>query len=156
MAASSSSKPNMENVAQLESITGLPRTQAIELLEASGHDLEKAIELHFGGEVIASKPSIKSNGTTNGKAKTANKRAITEVESEINSELVSSDSNSQSYFDSGDNVRAPIAPTFGRLCDYDPYGIVNSILKFKDLQVFNFLKENSFWLHKTLNFKTFD
>ena len=111
----------MENVAQLEAITGLPRAQAIELLEASGQDLEKAVELHFGGEVAA-KPSIKPNGSTNGKIKTANKRAITEVESEMNNEYTSNDSQS-SCFDSGDNVRAPIAPTFGRLCDYDPYGI---------------------------------
>jgi len=33
----------------LESITGLGRAEATELLEACEHSLEKAIEIHFGG-----------------------------------------------------------------------------------------------------------
>lgn len=121
------SKLNPEMIAQLESITGLGRAEATELLEACEHSLEKAIEIHFGGgssSSSVSKPS-ESSSMTNGKgtagARPANKRVHKEIDDAI---AISDDSNSQSSskYDE-DGVRAPIAPTFARLCDYDPYGM---------------------------------
>ena len=120
---SSSSKLNMDNVAKLESITGLSRAEAIELLEACEHSLEKAIEIHFSGDI--DKPK-----SLNGKSKSASKRTHKEIiDSDMNEPIsISEDSNSQGshhkhLYESDDNVRAPIAPTIERLVDYDPYGL---------------------------------
>lgn len=134
------SKLNPEMIAQLESITGMGRTEATELLEACEHSLERAIEIHFGGgsgSSIVSKPSgsSSSGSMTNGKgtagARPANKRVHKEIDDAI---AISDDSNSQSSskYDE-DGVRAPIAPTFARLCDYDPYGMSILQLTLSDL-----------------------
>lgn len=115
------SKLNPEMIAQLESITGLGRSEATELLEACEHSLEKAVEIHFGGGSVGetSKPSGSGRGTSG--ARPANKRVHKEIDDAI---AISDDSNSQcsSKYDE-DGVRAPIAPTFARLCDYDPYAV---------------------------------
>ena len=106
----------------MESITGLGRAEATELLEACEHSLEKAIEIHFGGGGGSdTKPTAVANGkasaSTNGRP--TNKRVHKEIDDAI---AISDDSSSQcsSKYDD-DGVRAPIAPTFARLCDYDPY-----------------------------------
>jgi len=100
-------------------ITGLPRSEAIELLEACEYNLERAVEIHFGGDGASSSKKT-ANGSTNG-----TKRSHKEIYSDSNEAIsISDDSNSQSStskYDNGDGVRAPIAPTFARLCDYDPY-----------------------------------
>ena len=99
-------------------ITGLQRSEAIELLEACEYSSERAVEIHFGGSG--------GDGASSSK-KTANgtKRSHKEIYSDSNEAIsISDDSNSQSStskYDNGDGVRAPIAPTFARLCDYDPY-----------------------------------
>ncbi len=101
-------------------ITGLQRSEAIELLEACEHSLERAVEIHFGGGGNESVSSKKTSNGTNG-----TKRTHKEIYNDPNDAIsVSDDSNSQSStskYDNGDGVRAPIAPTFARLCDYDPY-----------------------------------
>ena len=128
----SSSKLNLDNVAKLESITGLSRAEAIELLEACEHSVEKAIEIHFSGEISSNPKSL------NGKSvKSATKRTHKDItDADMKEPIsISDDSNSQgshahkNVYESGDdNVRAPIAPTIERLVDYDPYGLLTFCL----------------------------
>jgi hypothetical protein len=120
------SKFSQENVDKLTSITGLAGSEAIELLEACDQSLERAVEIHFGTgsmDIPVVTRKISNNGTngTNG-----TKRTHKEICGDMNDAIsISDDSNSQSSgkYDNSDGVRAPIAPTFARLCDYDPYSV---------------------------------
>lgn len=101
--SASSSKIDADSLAKLESITGLSRSEAMQLLEASNNKLEQAIELHFSN-LNGATTSHKSNG----------KRTINHVE----------ESNScDSIYNSDDNVRAPIQPKSEKMLDYDPYSL---------------------------------
>lgn len=122
-ASKAASKMNMEQVEKLESITGLARAEAIELLEACEQSLERAIEIHFGGVGGGGVDSKGPSKKTSSRGINGMKRSHKEIDCDAIS--ISDDSNSQSSvtkYENEDGVRAPIAPTFARLCDYDPYG----------------------------------
>jgi hypothetical protein len=122
--ASTSSAPafkvDMDKLAKLESITGLSRAEAMQLLEASGNKLEVAVDLHFnsGAKAVQEKPEKKatassSNGTNGIKSllNGNNKRALT-----------NGDDDSNSNMSGEDYVRAPIPQKSEKMLDYDPYG----------------------------------
>lgn len=122
---------------KLESITGLSRTEAIELFEASDYSLERAVDLYFNTNQANSDSS--SSSKTASKTKASNKRSYTEdndVYDSGSSTDYSNDSKkrsvkglpppSSSVIDYDDNVRAPIPQKSEKLIDYDPYG--NSLL----------------------------
>ena len=127
------SKLDDESIAKLQSITGLSRTEANELLEACGNDIQKAVDIHFSSDTSKKSVPSASNGTSSRKAvgtktKSATKRHHEEIaeESEAISvedidESYKTNSNSNSNF-GDDNVRAPIPPKVEKLLDYDPYG----------------------------------
>ena len=109
-------KIDIDRLAKLESITGLSRAEATQLLEASGNKLEVAVDLHFnsGGSKkthssasSSSASAVKVNGASN-------KRAL------VNDD-VASDSNSNASGE--DYVRAPIPQRSEKLLDYDPYAM---------------------------------
>lgn len=99
----SANKVDTDKLNKLESITGLSRADAMQLLEASNNNLEQAIELHFAN----------ANGSNGSSLRNGVKRSINHVE-ETNS--------SDSIYNSDDNVRAPIQPKSEKMLDYDPYG----------------------------------
>ncbi len=114
-----------ENVAKLESITGLSRSQAMNLLEAANNKLDKAIDLHFGNQTSSasthtSKTSSFSSFVNQQSTKNGNKRPIYDDDNASNSS--SSSSNSTNRMMDDDNVRAPLERKIDRLIDYDPYG----------------------------------
>lgn len=103
-----SNRVDLDKLAKLESITGLSRAEAMQLLEASNNKLEKAIDLHFN-----SNNNIGSASTNSKASNGAHKRPHNHVD----------DSSSQdAIYSSDDNVRAPIPQKTEKLLDYDPYG----------------------------------
>jgi hypothetical protein len=104
-------KVDMESLAKLESITGLSRAEAMQLLEASNNKLDKAVDLYFNNDSNSSTTSKSNNKQTNG-----NKRSYNDDNG--------SDSNDKCTVvdDNEDNVRAPIPQKIEKLLDYDPYG----------------------------------
>jgi hypothetical protein len=111
----------MDRLAKLESITGLSRAEAMQLLEASGNKLEVAVDLHFnsGGVAGGSKTKYKQPEKKPLAASTKpplingnNKRALTS----------NGDEDSNSNMSGEDYVRAPIPQRSEKLLDYDPYG----------------------------------
>lgn len=141
-----SSKVNSEQLDKLVAITGIGRSEGMELLEACENSLERAIEIHFGGGLGDTK-SKKVEPMTNGRGvnnKHANKRSHKEIDSDLNEAIaISDDSNSQSSsnYNNDDGVRAPIAPTFARLCDYDPYAVELPVHKRSRVDGFRNMRE---------------
>lgn len=111
-------KVDPDKLAKLESITGLSRAEAMQLLEASGNKLDVAVELHFGtGGPTASTSNGKSTASStksisNGSG--GSKRALNSDEPKGASNIVAEDND--------DGVRAPIPTRSEKLLDYDPYG----------------------------------
>lgn len=105
-------KVDMESLAKLESITGLSRSEAMQLLEASNNKLDKAVDLYFNNDSNSSATSKPSNKQTNG-----NKRSYNDDNSSDSNEKCTVIDDS-----SEDNVRAPIPQKIEKLLDYDPYG----------------------------------
>jgi hypothetical protein len=120
-AAAAASRLDIDKLAKLESITGLSRGEAIELLELSENKLEKAIELHFGNDL--SKSNKKDSKLPNGNGKlnsNPNKRGYNKVNNDddnSNDPISVDDSNDADY------VRAPIPQKIEKLLDYDPYAL---------------------------------
>jgi hypothetical protein len=108
----SSFKVDMESLAKLESITGLSRAEAMQLLEASNNKLDKAVDLYFNNDSNSSATSKSNNKISNG-----NKRSYNDDNSsDSNEKCTVIDDNNE------DNVRAPIPQKNEKLLDYDPYG----------------------------------
>ncbi|CAF0951978.1 unnamed protein product [Brachionus calyciflorus] len=104
-ASGSFGKVDTDKLNKLESLTGLSRTEATQLLESFNNNLEQAIEAHFYG---------KSASSSNGTHKNGLKRSINHVEES---------SSCDSIYNSDDNVRAPIQPKSEKMLDYDPYAL---------------------------------
>lgn len=111
-----SNKIDIDKLAKLESITGLSRAEAIQLLEASNNKLEKAVDLHFNGSNLDK--NTKKTGTSSNGLNGSHKRAFNHVTEDSNS--------SEAVYSNEDNVRAPIPQKTEKILDYDPY---SNILK---------------------------
>lgn len=116
-AASGSSDVNFDDVAKLESITGLSRTESIELLKACNNNLETAINIHLSSDAATtSKPSAtKPKAAMSSSAKGPLKRTHDDVYQSDES------SSSAAATSADDEVRAPIPQKSEKLIDYDPY-----------------------------------
>ena len=122
-ATGAASRIDMDKLAKLESITGLSRGEAIELLELSENKLEKAVELHFGNDRSKTnkKDSKLPNGSSNGKLiSNPNKRGYSKLNNDDDN---SNDPISVDDSNDTDDVRAPIPQKIEKLLDYDPYAL---------------------------------
>jgi hypothetical protein len=117
----------MDRLVKLESITGLSRAEAMQLLEASGNKLEVAIDLHFNsGGAKAEKPEKKVSTSS---ASTASTNGTGGVKALLNGNnkraLTNGDDDGNSNMSGEDYVRAPIPQKSEKMLDYDPYGNKN-------------------------------
>jgi hypothetical protein len=143
---------------KLESITGLSRTEAIELFEASDYNLERAVDLYFNTNQSNSDSSSSSKAAS--KSKSTNKRSYTEYNDVYDSSNSADYSNENkkrtgkshvpsNVTDYDDNVRAPIPQKSEKLIDYDPYGNYVLSLNFQFLFLIFDNFKRSIYSHKT-------
>jgi hypothetical protein len=124
----SSFKIDIDKLAKLESITGLSRAEATQLLEASNNKLDVAVDLHFNGGSSSSSTSAIQNGISSNKTATSSNSLLNGHKSTTNGHTsnkraLANDDDSNSNSNMGDDyVRAPIPRKSEKLLDYDPHG----------------------------------